>query len=68
MENTPLLLVLEKFAKNKPDKQWVGFCSYRELWGEHKNIENKNSIDSVIKYLPSEWNNYDAIVGEPDVY
>ena len=40
-----------------------GVLFYRELWGEHKNIENKNSIDSVIKYLPSEWNNYDAIIG-----
>ena len=42
----------KNLLKNKPDKQWVGFCSYRELWGEHKNIENKNSINSLLKYLP----------------
>ena len=34
-----------------------GVLPYRELWGEHKNIKNKNSIGSLLKYLPSEWNN-----------
>ena len=53
--------------KDKEKNEWVGFCSYRELWGEHKNIENKNSINSLLKSLPSEWNKYDAIIGEPTI-
>ncbi len=57
----------KNLLKHKPDNQWVGFCSYRELWGEHKNIENKNSINSLLKYLPEEWNNYEAVIGEPTV-
>ncbi len=53
--------------KNKKKDEWVGFCSYRELWGENKNINNKKSVKSLLKYLPSEWENYDAIIGEPIV-
>jgi hypothetical protein len=49
----------------KKINEWVGFCSYRELWGEHKNIKEKNSIKSLLKNLPKEWENYEAIIGEP---
>ncbi len=55
----------KNLLKEKKSDEWVGFCSYRELWGEHKNIENKNSIKSLLKSLPNEWDNYDAIIGEP---
>ena len=40
---------------------------HRELWGEHKNIIDKHSIDSLLKSLPIEWEGYDAIIGEPTV-
>lgn len=50
---------------NKKKKDWIGFCSYRELWGEQQQIKDKNSINSLLKYLPDIWNNYDAIIGEP---
>ena len=55
----------KNMLKNKKKDEWIGFCSYRELWGEHKNIKNKTSIKSLLKYLPKEWENYDSIIGEP---
>ncbi len=57
----------KNLLKNKRKDEWVGFCSYRELWGEHKNIIDKHSIDSLLKSLPIEWEGYDAIIGEPTV-
>lgn len=55
----------KNLLKKKSEDEWVGFCSYRELWGENKNIKNKRSIRSLLKHLPSEWKNYDAVIGEP---
>ena len=47
------------------DNNWIGFCAYREFWGNKKKInENSNIEDMVIKEIPDEWNNYDTIVGE----
>ena len=57
----------KNMLKEKRNDEWVGFCSYRELWGESKNIRNKNSIKSLLKHLPEEWKNYEAIIGEPFV-
>ena len=57
----------KNLLKNKKKDEWIGFCSYRELWGENKEISNKNSINSLLKYLPEEWNEYEAIIGEPTV-
>jgi len=54
----------KNLLKDKKKDDWVGFCSYRELWGNKKNIQNKNSINSLLKELPEEWNSYDAIIGE----
>ena len=39
-----------------------------ESYGESKKILNKNSINSLLKYLPNEWNEYDAIIGEPTIF
>jgi hypothetical protein len=55
----------KNMLKKKEKDEWVGFCSYRELWGEHKDIKDKKSIKSLLKYLPKEWENYDSIIGEP---
>ena len=52
------VLVLEK-------NEWIGFCSYRELWANKKNVKDKTSIKSLIQNLPDEWSSYDAIIGEP---
>ena len=55
----------KNLLQKKPKDEWIGFCSYRELWGKSKKIKNKNSIDSLLKSLPDEWSEYDAIIGEP---
>ncbi len=57
----------KNMLKLKGKDEWVGFCSYRELWGKEKEIKNKHSMESLLNSLPDEWNNYDAIIGEPTV-
>jgi len=57
----------KNLLEKKKTSEWVGFCSYRELWGDSKNITNKNSINSLLKKLPDEWENYEAVIGEPTV-
>ena len=47
------------------DNAWVGFCGYREYWGNKKNINKDSTVeDVVLKEIPAEWENYDTIVGE----
>ena len=53
--------VLPKIENNK----WIGFCAYREYWGNKNKITNDSKIeDIVIKKIPDEWNKYDTIIGE----
>ncbi len=54
----------KNLLRDKDDNDWVGFCSYRELWGNHKNLKDKKSINSLLKDLPKEWEGYEAIIGE----
>ena len=49
----------------KDENKWVGFCSYREYWGNKKNVNSSNLKDLVIQEPDIEWKNYDAIIGEP---
>ena len=51
--------------KYKKKNEWIGFCSYRELWGSKKNIKDKNSIKSLLRKIPSEWSNYNSVIGRP---
>ena len=47
------------------DNRWIGFCSYRELWGNKKKITSDTKFeDIVLKQIPEEWNNFDTIIGE----
>ena len=39
----------KNMLKEKPKDEWIGFCSYRELWAKHKKISDKNSINSLLK-------------------
>ncbi len=55
----------KNLLKDKKQDEWVGFCSYRELWGKNKFIKNKKSINSLLNNLPDEWKDYDVIIGEP---
>ena len=54
----------KNLLKSKKEEDWVGFCSYRELWGNNKNIHDKNSIKSLLNEVPAEWNSYDVVIGE----
>jgi hypothetical protein len=55
----------KNLLKEKKESEWVGFCSYRELWGNQKEIDDKTSINSLLKKVPEEWSNYETIIGEP---
>ncbi len=55
----------KNMLKDKKEDDWIGFCSYRELWGDKKNITDKHSTNSLLKSLPEEWKNYETIIGEP---
>ena len=47
------------------DNSWVGFCAYREYWGNKMIPKNNSKInDLVIKEIPLEWENYNTIIGE----
>ena len=47
------------------DNHWIGFCAYRDYWSNKKTITNESKIeDIVIREIPTEWNNFDTIVGD----
>ena len=47
------------------DNHWIGFCAYREYWGNKKKMTPNSKIeDVVIKEIPAEWNKFDTIIGE----
>ena len=54
-----------KICLNIKKNEWIGFCSYRELWANKKKIKNNHSTKSLIKKIPSEWEGYNAIIGKP---
>ena len=62
-----LLLVLEKFIKKKKKDDWVGFCSYREYWGNNNNNKKKNKSlkNLVLQKISPTWNKFEVIIGEP---
>ena len=48
------------------NNHWIGFCSYRELWGNKKKItQNSKFHEVVLTKIPKEWENHDTIIGEP---
>jgi len=49
----------------KKENEWVGFCSYREYWGNKNNMNSNKLKDLVLQNYETEWKNYDAIIGEP---
>ncbi len=58
-------MVLEKFIKKKNTDDWIGFCSYRELWGNKNSSKNKDLSSILLQSLPEEWKGYETIIGEP---
>ena len=55
----------KNLLKFKKDNEWVGFCSYREYWGNKKNNNTQNFKDLVLKQYDQSWSDYDAIIGKP---
>ncbi len=55
----------KNMLKYKKKNEWIGFCSYRELWANKKKIKNNHSTKSLIKKIPPEWEGYNAIIGKP---
>ena len=47
------------------DSYWIGFCAYREYWGNKKKITQDSKVEDVtIREIPKEWEKFDTIVGE----
>ena len=55
----------KNLLKYKKENEWIGFCSYRELWGNKKQVtENSKFEDVVLTEIPSEWEKFNTILGE----
>ena len=55
---------------NKKKDDWVGFCTYRRFWIKKNSQPAKNMKelgDSILREVPTEWNDYDCILAEPIV-
>ena len=54
---------------DKLDDTWIGFCQYRKFWSLEKNKTeniNFNSLNSqILKEIPSKFDRYDSILGQP---
>ena len=55
----------KNLLKFKKDNEWVGFCSYRELWGNNLNNKSENIKDLVLQKFCKEWSGYDTVIGKP---
>ena len=42
---------------------WIGFCGYKYFWKQEK--DGKNEKKNVLRYVPSEWDDYEAIIADP---
>ena len=54
---------------DKVGEDWIGFCQYRKFWSIDKsgvqNVSFKLFKDYILKKIPSEFLNYETILGEP---
>ena len=50
---------------NIPNDTWIGFCTYRRFWKSENNKDEKKIFsEKILQSIPSEWNEYDTILGE----
>ena len=63
----------KNYLNDAHDNNWIGFCGYRYHWSKNnkvhsdelnKVISKENFNDYILREVPSEWNNYDVILGE----
>ena len=54
---------------DKLDNKWIGFCQYRKFWSLEKykteNINFSSLNSQVLKEIPSKFDRYDSILGQP---
>jgi hypothetical protein len=54
---------------DKIDDEWIGFCQYRKFWSlkyhETKNIGFDDLNKKVLKEIPSNFEDYETILGDP---
>ena len=58
--------LLHKYENDK----WIGFCTYRRFWinKDFPLPRNKEELSSsILKEIPTDWNEYDCILAEPIV-
>ena len=47
------------------NQKWLGFCHYRRFWVKEPKVLNFENLKSnIIQEVPSEWNNFDVILGK----
>ena len=53
----------------KLEDNWIGFCQYRKFWTtqnfENSKLDLKTLPSIVLKEIPTEYDEYEAILGEP---
>ena len=49
----------------KKKEDWVGFCHYREYWGNNKKIKTNDLKKLVLQEVQPEWSGYETIIGRP---
>ena len=56
------------FWKNKIDQiddgTWIGFCAHRRFWLNDKKIVHAPKKKDFLSSIPTEWENYDTILGQ----
>ena len=54
---------------NNLNQEWIGFCQYRKFWSlnfsPNDQINSKNIKEKVLKTIPSEFDKFDVILGNP---
>ncbi len=55
----------KNLLKKKHKDEWVGFCSYREYWGNNINSQSGILKDLVLQKPHKNWDKYECIIGKP---
>ena len=63
-ENTFHYWLWKNQLKECFSQKWLGFCHYRRFWVKDPKVLNfKNLESNIIQEVPSEWDNYEVILG-----
>ena len=65
--------IWKNFLPTIQDGNWVGFTGYRYHWSQKNNLSSEkintivnkdNFKELILKHIPSEWNDYEVVLGE----